>query len=65
MDACLLCGEYRVLSGKDLCIELLTRPEDSIWLLCVVVCDLETHGGPQRHWGGGGVALEGIFGQEK
>jgi len=31
-----------VLSGRGLCDELITRPEESYRLLCVVVCDLET-----------------------
>ena len=31
-----------VLSGRGLCDELITRPEESYWLWCVVVCDLET-----------------------
>jgi len=31
-----------VLSGRGLCDELLTRPEESYRLWCVVVCDLET-----------------------
>jgi len=31
-----------VLSGTDLCDELITRPEKSYRLWCVVVCDLET-----------------------
>ena len=30
-----------VLSAKGLCDELITRPEESYRLLCVVVCDLE------------------------
>jgi len=30
------------LSGRDLCDELITRPEESYRLCCVVVCDLET-----------------------
>jgi len=30
------------LSGRGLCDELITRPEESYWLWCVVVCDLET-----------------------
>jgi len=30
------------LSGRGLCDELITRPEESYWLCCVVVCDLET-----------------------
>ena len=36
------CCECRVLSGRGLCDELLTRPEESYRLRCVVVCDLET-----------------------
>ena len=32
----------RVLSGRGLCDELITRPEESYRLCCVVVCDLET-----------------------
>ena len=31
-----------MLSGRDLCDELITRPEESYRLCCVVVCDLET-----------------------
>jgi len=38
---CLSC-QCRVLSGRDLCDELITRPEESYRLWCVVVCDLET-----------------------
>jgi len=30
-----------VLSGRGLCDELITRPEESYRLCCVVVCDLE------------------------
>ena len=37
-----VCCECRVLSGRGLCDELITRPEDSYRLWCVVVCDLET-----------------------
>jgi len=37
-----VCCECRVLSGRGLCDELITRPEDSYRLCCVVVCDLET-----------------------
>jgi len=32
----------RVLSGRGLCDEVITRPEESYLLWCVVVCDLET-----------------------
>jgi hypothetical protein len=31
-----------VLSGRDLCDEMITRPEESYRLWCVVVCDIET-----------------------
>ena len=36
-----VCHESCVLSGRGLCEELITRPEDSYRLWCVV-CDLET-----------------------
>ena len=46
-----------VLSGRGLCEELITRPEESYRLWCAVVCDLEnlkneeamTRVGSQRH----------------
>jgi len=52
-----VCCEYCVLSGRGLCHELITRPEESYRLWCVVVCDLEnfvneeaiTCTGSQRH----------------
>ena len=37
-----VCCECRVLSGRNLCDELITRLEESYRLWCVVVCDLET-----------------------
>jgi hypothetical protein len=37
-----VCCECRVLSGRGLCDELITRSEGSYRLCCVVVCDLET-----------------------
>ena len=37
-----VCRECRVLSGRGLCDELITRPEESYRPCCVVVCDLET-----------------------
>ena len=37
-----VCCECRVLSGRGLCDELITRPEEAYRLCCVVVCDLET-----------------------
>jgi hypothetical protein len=36
-----VCCECCVLSGRVLCDELITRPENSYRLCCVVVCDLE------------------------
>jgi hypothetical protein len=36
-----LCCECCVLSGRGLCVGLITRPEESYRLCCVVVCDLE------------------------
>jgi len=37
-----VCNDYWVLSGRSLCDELTTRPEESYRLWCVVLCDLET-----------------------
>jgi len=37
-----VCCECCVLSGRGLCDGLITRPEESYWLWCVVLCDLET-----------------------
>jgi hypothetical protein len=37
-----VCCECCVLSGRGLCDELITRPEESYRLLCVIVCDIET-----------------------
>ena len=37
-----VCCECCMLSGRGLCDELITRPEESYRLRCVVVCDLET-----------------------
>jgi len=52
-----VCCECCVLSGRGLCDELITRPEESYRLWCIVVCDLEssrmrrpmTCVGSQRH----------------
>ena len=48
-----VCCECCVLSGRGLCEGLITRPEESYRLWCVVVCDLEK---PQE-WGGHGQRL--------
>ena len=37
-----VCCECCVLSGRSLCDGLITRPEESYRLWCVVKCDLET-----------------------
>jgi hypothetical protein len=37
-----VCCECCLLSGRGLCGELITRPEDSYRLWCVVLFDLET-----------------------
>jgi hypothetical protein len=50
MDVCFECC---VLSGRGLCDELITRPEESYRLWCVVVCDLETSLN-RRPWPKGG-----------
>jgi hypothetical protein len=36
-----VCCGCRVLSGRGLCEELITRPEESYRVRWVVVCDLE------------------------
>jgi hypothetical protein len=41
IDVCLFCVCF-VVSGTGLCDELITHPEESYLLCCVVVCDLET-----------------------
>jgi len=38
----LVCCECCILSGRGICDELITRPEESYRLWCVVMCDLET-----------------------
>ena len=46
--------ESCVLSGRDLCDGLITRPEESYRMCCVVVCDLETSW-TSRPWPTGGL----------
>ena len=36
-----VCCECCVLSGRGLCDELITRPEESYRLWCIAVCHLE------------------------
>ena len=47
--------ECWVLSGRGLCDELITRPEESYRLWCVVVCDLEISW-MRRIWPTGGLS---------
>ena len=51
-----VCRECCVLSGRGLCDELFTRPEESYWLWCVVVCDLKTSW-IRRPWPTGGCRV--------
>ena len=44
------CCECCVLSGRVLCDGLITCPEDTYRLWCVVVCDLETSSRMRRPW---------------
>jgi hypothetical protein len=55
----LVCCECCVLSGRGLCDELITRPEESYRLWCVAACDLETSC-IRRPWpiGGGGLSRQ-------
>jgi hypothetical protein len=48
-----VCCECCVLSGRGLCDELITRPEESHRLWCIVLCDLETSW-MRRPWTTGG-----------
>ena len=48
-----VCCECCVLSNRGLCDELITHPEESYRLWCVVVCDLETSW-MRRPWPTGG-----------
>ena len=52
-----VCCECCVLSGRGLCDELITRPEESYRLWCVAVCDLETSW-MRRPWPTGGCCAE-------
>jgi hypothetical protein len=49
-----VCCECSMLSDRRLCDELITHPEESYRLWCVVVCDLETSW-MRRPWPTGGL----------
>jgi hypothetical protein len=51
MDVCLLW--VLCVSGTGLCIGLITRPEESYWLWCIIVWDIETSW-MRRPWPTGG-----------
>jgi len=50
-----VCCECCVLSGRGLCNELITHPEEPYWLWCVVLCDPEIPW-MRRSWPTGVVA---------
>jgi len=53
-----VCCECCVLSGRGLCDELITRPEESYRLWCITDCDLEKNLVIEEaldHWGKGGL----------
>ena len=59
-----VCCECCVLSGRGLCDELITRPEESYRLCCVVLCDLETSR-MRRPWPGLGRSATRKKGKKK
>ena len=54
---CLSAVSFCVLLGRGLCDELITRPEESYRLWCIVVCDLENLVNEEAlaHWEGAGA----------
>jgi len=52
-----VCCECCVLPGRGLCDKLITRPEESYRLCCVVVCNLETLR-MRRSWPTGGCCAK-------
>ena len=54
-----VCCECCVLSGRGLCDGLITRPEESYRLWCVVLCDLETSSRMRRPWPALGCSARG------
>ena len=57
-----VCCDCCVLSGKGLCDELITRPEESYRLWRFVVCDLETSW-MKRPWPTGGCCAKRKYAQ--
>jgi hypothetical protein len=58
-----VCCECCVLSVRGFCDELITRPEESYRLWCVVVCDLETSR-MRRLWPALGCSATGKYKKE-
>jgi hypothetical protein len=54
-----VCCEFSVLSGRGLCDELITRPEESYRVWCVIVCDQETSSDQEA------IACTGLQSQRK
>jgi hypothetical protein len=54
-----VCSECCVLSSRGLCDGLITRPEESYRMWCVVVCDIETSL-IRRSWPTGGCRAKKI-----
>jgi len=52
-----VCCDYWVFTGRGLCDELITRPEESYRPWYVVVCDLETSW-MRRPWPNGGLSRQ-------
>ena len=50
-----VCSECCFLSGRGLCDELITRPDESYILCCIVVCDLENLVNVEAMAHGGGL----------
>jgi hypothetical protein len=48
-----VCSECCVLSGRGLCEKLITHPDESYRLWCIVVCELENLVNEEAlaHWG--------------
>jgi len=45
-----VCCECCVLLGRGICDGLITHPEESYRMWCVVMCDLETSSKKRRPW---------------
>jgi len=58
-----VCCKCCVLSGRGLCDGLITPPEESYRLCCVVVCDLETSrmSGPWPAWDGSATGKKKVL----